>query len=227
MLVVPRYDRWLTHYWPMEEDGSAARVDIVGSLDLAASGSITRVTGKENYAVPQAQSGDCVEASDATPMVAGIVLSAWFKYHRDPIGAAAQCAFSVGAENGCIAIDTLTNEPELICSDAVAIVSPDAISDDSIHHAVGFIKDGLQWFAVDGEVVGSGDEPVTPEGIDAESAAIFVAPSLAGASGWVDEVAVWEGADFASVSDFARLASALYNAGDGIFFDGADWYEVV
>lgn len=227
LLIVPDYDGWLTHYWAMQEDGVAVRVDSVAALDLTPTASITRVAGKEAFAVPQVVAGDYLSATGGAALNGSVLLSCWFNLDFVAAIGANQGVVSLHPTNMLLAVQNSTLfYPRLVVDALVVVTGAVAIADDAVHHMVAFAKTGVQHLACDGVFAGSGSESVTFIAPEVSTKADAITPEVFGSQGWLDEVAVWEGLDFVSPDDFMRLATALYNSGGGVFYDGADWYEV-
>jgi len=222
--LIASYDAYLTHYWPMEEDGSAARVDTVGSLDLTPSSSITRVTGKQNYAVPQANDGQYLEATGGAISGGSLLASLWFHLNWDTVMFGRQGVLSLHPENLLVAVYNYSSlyRVNLIAGQSVAVNIGDGFADDTTHHVLAYVEDGVQYLAVDGVYKGAGSESVTFTNLQLDSRGDAVIPEIFKSEGWLDEVAVWEGAEL-TFDDFGDLAGALHNAGNGIFYNGSSW----
>jgi len=221
---VSDYDAWLTHYWPMEEDGSAVRADTVGILDLAPSGSITRAAGKQNYAVPQVNDGQHLTATGGAISGGSLLASLWFHLNWDTVIFGRQGVLSLHPENLLVAVYNYSSlfRVNLIAGQSVAVDIGDGFADNTTHHVLAYVEDGLQYLAVDGVYRGAGNTPVTFTDLQPDSRGEAVTPEIFKSEGWLDEVALWEGATL-SLDDFGDLAQALYNGGDGVFYDGAAW----
>lgn len=235
LLVVPKYDDWLEHYYTFETDGS----DSVNSLDLTLvsgvggamidtgiaygdglvyDGTTYNQTAYADNAV-FTENGSIMWAGWFAPDVSGIVGSG----HSVLAGLNGKCGVGAYADATGFRVE-LYNSGSWVTATRSGLFA----NGTTVHIAALFDDaESRMMLAVNGVLVAN-ETGTMADGTDTMYInQMLVAPAAWNADGNADELAIWK--DFDPVltpTDFARLAAALYNYGDGVFYDTGEWVEV-
>lgn len=236
--LVPDFDEWLSHYYDFETDGS----DVVGSVDITLSagggpsmsaspgcaysdgaiydGSTWAQSGTSASTISVAASGNVLVSGWFEPDVSGIVAFG----NAELFGLNGKLGF--GAYN----VGDGTYQVRAYAAGVWQSLQPGARANGTLVHLAGFwdINDERVLFAVDGALVQSGYQLIGAGTHEATFNTGLSSPAAFQGDGEIDEVAIWlDISPTLSAAKFAALAGALYNDGNGVFYNGANWIESV
>jgi len=235
LLEVPLWDAYLAHYYPLSEDAANDRLDTVGAIDLSPSGTpppaaFTGIYGDGNKFIDSDLNYLLAASTDMSSGTTNLLFSAWIQIDCDGAGDNGGLVSYYGlAGFGFQGIDASSYRVVPIRNNSWGTTQSGALDDTAWHHVLCLIEQNNIHLAVDGLEVGT---PETAVSWVMGTSNLSIALSLVSPVAWyplgvIDEVCIWDSIPDFTQRDFQRLAGALYNGGDGVFYDGANWFEVV